>query len=283
MQESYLLFERIAHICGRGSSLSRVSNGGVHCELVFSVSIITGNLFQHVRRVHTCSRQRWKSSAFLIEFSPPGLAHRRLKKAAVYCPKHQNVVDCLAGTEWLYTKEVATMCCIHLIYNWHRSVSWLRGLVFLVPGPCADKPESSHPASLSIICFYTKHLNKNIIFISFWSQISRFPSISGQSFRTRCNVQCLILVVLLWCFTVLYLYSGLQKCKLKVWLVQLNTSVSSSHTKRVGSRRERNISKTRNKSKALCQLKQIMQSGKNGRGEIDEMGRVSAGTELEKN
>lgn len=42
------------------------------------------------------------------------------------------------------------------------------------------------------------------------------------------------------------------------------------------------MSKTRNKSRELCQLKQIMQSEKNDHGELDEMGRVFAETEGEK-
>lgn len=40
--------------------------------------------------------------------------------------------------------------------------------------------------------------------------------------------------------------------------------------------------KPRNKSRVLCQLKQIMQSGKNGHREPDEMERVFAETEREK-
>lgn len=85
---------------GRGSSLYRVSNGGVHCELVFSVSVITGNLFQHVHRLHTCSCQRWKSSAFLFKFSPPGLAHRRVKKKSS-CLLPQTPECCwLLGWNW---------------------------------------------------------------------------------------------------------------------------------------------------------------------------------------
>lgn len=143
-------------------SLYRVSNGGVHCELVFSVSIITGNLFQHVRRLHTCSCQRCKSFAFLLEFSPPGLAHRRLKKAAVYCLKHQNVVDCLPGTEWLYTEEVATMCCIRLIYNWHQSVSWVQRSGFPAPRVSTD---SDHIAQLSFLRITLKNCMENLTFI----------------------------------------------------------------------------------------------------------------------
>lgn len=47
-------------------------------------------------------------------------------KAVIYCLKHQCVVD-WSGLEpkSVYTEEVATMCCVRLICNWHRSV---RGL-----------------------------------------------------------------------------------------------------------------------------------------------------------
>lgn len=36
--------------------------------LVFSVSIITSNLFQHVRTLHTCPHQKWKSFTFLSKW-----------------------------------------------------------------------------------------------------------------------------------------------------------------------------------------------------------------------
>lgn len=44
--------------------------------------------------------------------------------------------------------------------------------------PGADKTESSHRASLSIISCHTKHTNNNIAFSGFKNLISRFPSIS---------------------------------------------------------------------------------------------------------
>lgn len=47
-------------------------------------------------------------------------------KAVIYCLKHQCVVDWSGlEAESVYTEEVATMCCVRLICNWHQSV---RGL-----------------------------------------------------------------------------------------------------------------------------------------------------------